>query len=107
GCELAWRNAVDATNPTREATLIGENRACRDFSQSGPPGAHENDGALQPHAHNITMRRHAHRLGEYASEVERAAPSDVGERANLDRLVKVRLDVVPDSQEHILAQRTS
>jgi hypothetical protein len=77
GGELAWRSAVDATNPTREVTLIGETGACRDFSQSGPSGEHERDGALQPHAHNITMRRHAHRLGEHAGEVERAAPSDV------------------------------
>jgi hypothetical protein len=75
-------------------TLIGETGAGRDISQPGPSVAHELEGPLEAQTHDVAMRRHADRLSEHACEVERTAPRNVGERADLDRLVEVRLDVV-------------
>ena len=98
---------MDAPRPAREVTLVGEARASRDFRQAGSPVANELDRALQPQMHYITVRGHANGSGEHARELERATPGDVGKSGDLDGLVQMRQNVVPEPTEHVFAQRTS
>ena len=53
--------------------------------------------------YNIAVRREADTFDEHASEVERAAPGNVGESGDLDGLVQMRQDIVPEPIEYVLA----
>ena len=98
---------MNASNPTRQVTLIGEASASRDFGQPGLPVANKLYGTLQPQMHDITMRGHTDRSGEHAREVERAAPRYVRECSDLDRLVEMSNDIISEPLEDGFAQFTS
>ena len=104
GSKVCRRNTVDAPNPAREVALVGEACGGRDFRQSMATVAHKLEGALQAQMHDIAVWSHADRSGEHARKVERAAAGNFSKRANLDWLVEMGNDIVPEPTEYVLAQ---
>ena len=54
--------------------------------------------------HDVAVRGRADRTGKHAGEVERAATGYFGQGADLDGLIQVGDDVVPEPAEHVLPQ---
>ena len=98
---------MNAPNPTRQVTLVGETRARCDLSQTGPPVANELHRPLQSKSHDVAVRSHADRSGKHAREVERAAPGYVCERGDVDGFVQMRDDIVFEPLENVLAQHAA
>jgi hypothetical protein len=96
---------MKAPHPPRQMTLVGKAGAGGDFSQARSSLASKLDRMLQSQMHDVTVRRHANRSGEHASEVERAAPCYLRERGHLDRPIQVGNDIVFKSLKHLPAQR--
>ena len=107
GGQLREGDAVNAPSPARQVTLVGKARSRRDFSKAGSAVANQLDGALQSQMHDVTVRGHSDGSGEDAREVEGAAPRQSCERGDLDRLVQVRNDIVPEPLQHIPAQHAT
>jgi hypothetical protein len=69
--------------------LVGESSGGCDFSQAMAALAHQLKGALQAQMHDIAVRGHADRSGEYPREVKRAATIDLGQGTSLDVLIEM------------------
>ena len=101
---IAEGDAVNAADPARQMALVGKARTCGDFGKAQSPVANELDRTLQSQMHDIAMRRDADGSREDPGEVKRAAPRYVGQRGDLDRLVEMGDDIVPEPLEHVFAQ---
>jgi hypothetical protein len=75
-------------------TLIGEASLGSGFSQAYSLVTNKLDRPLQTEVHNVTMGSRSNRSGEHAGEVERAAPRDVCQLCDVDRLVEMRNYVI-------------
>ena len=95
---------MNAPNPTRQVTLVGEARARRDFSQAHLPVTEELGRTLQSKADDITVRGHADGTGEDAGEVKRATPRYFCELCDFYRPIEMGDDMVFQALEHFLAQ---
>src|SRR5258708_24130895 len=104
GDQLGEGHAVNAPDPARQVALVGKGRAGCNVGKTRTPVANELDRTLQSQMHDVTVRRHANRPGEHAREVEWAAARYRGERVDLDGLIEVSDDIVPEPFEHFLAQ---
>ena len=102
--KLTRRNAVNAPNPPRQVALVGEASGSCDVSQAMPTVAHHLKRALKAQMHDVAVRSHADRSGEYPRKVKRAATVDLGQGTSLDVLIEMGNDVVPEAAEYLLVQ---
>ena len=107
GSEARQRNAMNASDPTRQMALVGKAGAGSDFGQPRPPFANKLDRTLQSEMHDIAMRCHADRSGKHSREMELAACRYIRERLDADRLIKMSDDVIPEPPELVFAQRAA
>ena len=101
------RDAMNASDPTRQMALVGRAGVGSDFGQPRPPFPNKLDRPLQSEVHDVAMRSHADRSGEYPREMKRAATGNLGQSTSLDMLIEMGNDVVPEADEHLLAQPTA
>ena len=71
---------MNTLHPACKVTLVRKTSAKCDFSQAMLSIAYKLNCTLQSEMHDVTVRRHAHSSGEYASEVEGTAPCYSSER---------------------------
>ena len=71
---------MNSLHPACKVTLVRKTSAKCDFSQAMLSIAYKLNCTLQSEMHDVTVRRHAHSSGEYASEVEGTAPCYSSER---------------------------
>jgi len=84
--------------------LVGKSCGGCDFSQAMTAFAHKLKRALQAQMHDIAVRGHTDRSGEYPRKVKRAATVDLGQGTSLDVLIEMGNDVVPEAAEYLLVQ---
>src|ERR1700726_2817166 len=85
---------MNTLHPACKVTLVRKTSAKGDFSQAMLSIAYKLNCTLQSETHDVTVRSHAHSAGEYASEVERAAPCYI---SRLSKTTSSRLGVVNHS----------
>src|SRR5277367_4877240 len=86
GGEPRQRDAMNASDPTRQVALVGKPGAGSDFSHPRPPFPDKLDGTPQSEIHHVAMRRHADGSGKPPREMEWAACRNIRERLDPDRL---------------------
>ena len=101
GSEPRQRNAMNASDPTRQVALVGKAGAGSDFSQPRPTLPNKLERMLQSEVDDVAMRGHADGSGEHAREMERAAPCYFCQGSDLDRLIEVGNDIVSEPPEHV------
>src|SRR5215470_13387162 len=82
--------------------LVGKAGAGSDFSQPRPLFPNKLDRTLQSEMHDVAMRCHADGSGKYPREMEWAAPCNIRERLDPDRLIEMSDAVVPEPPEQSL-----
>src|SRR5208282_4263493 len=107
GGQPRQRDTMNASDPPRQVALIGKASAGSDFGQPRPPFANKLERTLQSEVHDVAMRRHTDRSGKHPREMEWAAPREIRERLDADRLIKMSDDVIPEPPELVFAQRAA
>src|SRR6516164_5941890 len=87
--------------------LVGKAGASRDLCQTGPPFPNKLDRALQSEMHDVTMRCHADGSGKHPREMEWAAPRNIRERLDPDRLIEMSDDVISEPPDQFFAQHAA
>ena len=95
---------MNASDPTRQVALVGKAGAGSDFSQARPTLPNKLDRTLQSEMHHVAMRGHADGSGKHPREMEWAAPGNIRERLDPDRLIEMSDDVIPESPELVFAE---
>src|ERR1700730_7825963 len=98
------RDAMNASDPTRQMALVGKAGVGSDFGQPRPPFPNKLDRTLQFEVHDVAMRGHADGSGEHPREMKWAAPANIRERLDPDRLIEMSDDVIPKPPELVFAQ---
>src|SRR5262249_44872980 len=105
--EARQRDAMNASDPTRQMALVGKAGAGGDFSQPRPPFPNQLDRTLQSKMHDVAMRCHTDGSGKHPREMERAAPCNIRKRLDPDRLIEMSDDVIPEPPEPVFAQHAA
>src|SRR5215469_4670558 len=105
--QLGKGDAMNAPNPAREMTLVGEAGLGGDFGEAGSAFPDKLDRPLQAQVHDIAMWRQADASRKDPRKVEGAACRNAGERRNLDRLVQMGHHIVADAIEHVPAEHAT
>src|SRR5262252_544424 len=87
--------------------LVGKAGAGSDFSQPRPLFPNKLDRALQSEMHDVAMRCHADGSRKHPREMEWAAPCNIRERLDPDRLIEMSDDVVPEPPEQVFTQHAA
>ena len=96
---------MNASDPTRQVALVGKAGLGSDFGQPRPPFPNKLDRTLQSEVHHVAMRGHADRSGKHPREMEWAAPGNIRERLDPDRLIEMSDDVIPEPPELVFTER--
>ena len=107
GGQPRQRDTMNASDPPRQVALIGKASAGSDFGQPRPAFANKLERTLQSEVHDVAMRCHTDRSGKHPREMEWAAPREIRERLDADRLIKMSDDVIPEPPELVFAQRAA
>jgi len=83
--------------------LVGEACASRDLGQTRPPFPNKLDRAFQSEMHDVAMRGHADGSGKHPRKMKWAAPCNVRERLDPDRLIEMSDDVISEPPEQVFA----
>ena len=75
------------------------------ISASGSlPSRHQFDGVAKAQVNDIAMRTDADLAAEYPRKMELAAAAHSRQRGDIDRLIQVRHQIIPDLPEHGAAE---
>src|SRR5271169_2348458 len=107
GSEPRQRNAMNASDPTRQMAPVGKPGPGSDFSQPRPTLPNKLDRTLQSEMHHVAMRGHADGSGKHPREMEWAAPRNIRERLDPDRLIEMSDDVIPEPPEPVFAEHAT
>src|SRR5215472_1063894 len=87
--------------------LVGKAGADRDFHQPRLPFPNKLDRTRQSEMHDVAMRCHADGSGKHPREMEWAAPGNIRERLDPDRLIEMSDDVIPEPPYQVFAQHAA
>ena len=96
---------MNAANPARQVALVREAGSCGDLGKAKSPVSNQVDRPFQSKMNDILIWADANGSRKSAREVVLAEACHSGERRNVERLIEMLEDEIPETVEHALAQR--